>query len=87
VPGALTGPSSRPTVPVIASTGGVAKPATANRAAPASKTTTLTYRVRTGDTLSKIADKFDVTIAEIKRWNNLRGSSIGVGDRLKIHRN
>jgi membrane-bound lytic murein transglycosylase D len=86
VPGAITGPSARPTVPVVASTGGVAKPAT-NRAAPASKTSTLTYRVRTGDTLSKIAQQFDVTIAELKRWNNLRSSAIGVGDRLKIHRN
>jgi membrane-bound lytic murein transglycosylase D len=88
VPGAITGPAARPATPVIASTGAVAKPQAANRAAPASaKTSTLTYRVKAGDTLFKIAQHFDVTIDEIKRWNNLRGSAIGVGDRLKIRRN
>jgi membrane-bound lytic murein transglycosylase D len=102
VPGALTGPSARPTVPVVASTGAIAKPtgtisksasaisrpAAAHRPAPAmAKPSTLTYRVKSGDTLLRIAQHFDVTIDEIKRWNNLRTSSIGIGDRLKIHRN
>jgi len=91
VPGAITGPSARPTVPVIASTGAVAKPAVAARSAAAAPRSTassiVTYKVKPGDTLFKIAQHFDVTIDEIKRWNNLRTASIGVGDRLKIHRN
>ena len=42
------------------------------------------YVVRRGDTLSSIARKFDVSASEIKRWNNLNGSRITPGDKLKI---
>lgn len=77
VPGALTGPSGRTTSPVAVARSAAAKPSGQ----------LVTYRVKTGDTLVKIAQHFDVTIADIKRWNHLRGSSIGVGERLKIHRN
>ncbi|HSI23885.1 MAG TPA: LysM peptidoglycan-binding domain-containing protein [Methylophilaceae bacterium] len=42
------------------------------------------YVVRRGDTLSSIARKFDVSTSEIKRWNNLNGSRITPGHKLKI---
>lgn len=42
------------------------------------------YVVRRGDTLSSIARKFDVSPFEIKRWNNLSGSHITPGTKLKI---
>ena len=42
------------------------------------------YVVRRGDTLSSIARKFDVSTSEIKRWNNLGGSRITPGHKLKI---
>ena len=45
-----------------------------------------TYRVKSGDTLFGIARQFDVTIEELKRWNKLTGSAIGIGDRLTIYR-
>ncbi len=49
-----------------------------------SKVTYITYRVRRGDSLSKIAKKFGVSVKSIKRTNGLRGSFIRVGQRLKI---
>lgn len=44
-----------------------------------------TYRVRTGDTLERIADRFDVTLYQIRRWNKLPDSRLTVGGRLKIY--
>ena len=45
----------------------------------------MVYRVRRGDTLYGIARKHGVTVEELRAWNNLRGSAIGIGDRLSIH--
>lgn len=78
VPGAITAPSARA---IVAAPTGAARPSASSASAQ-----TLTYRVKSGDTLFKIAQQFDVTIDQIKRWNNLRGSAIGIGDRLKIQR-
>lgn len=50
----------------------------------ASKTTV--YRVRKGDTLSQIAARHSVTVAELKRWNNRRSNNLKIGERLTIHR-
>jgi len=43
------------------------------------------YRVRRGDTLSSIADHFDVSVAQIKRWNGMRSDRIARGAVLKIY--
>ena len=45
----------------------------------------LVYKVRRGDALSKIAQKYAVSVSSIKRWNNLPSSKIKVGQRLTIH--
>jgi|DewCreStandDraft_5_1066085.scaffolds.fasta_scaffold00043_152 membrane-bound lytic murein transglycosylase D len=42
------------------------------------------YRVRAGDTLSKIAAEFGVRVADLKQWNNLRSDLIGRGALLEI---
>ncbi len=42
------------------------------------------YKVKKGDTLSHIADKYRVSVRKLKRLNNLRGSLIRVGQRLRI---
>lgn len=55
--------------------------------ASTSASATLTYRVKSGDTLFGIARQFDTTVDDIKRWNSLTSSRIGIGDRLTIHRN
>ena len=43
-----------------------------------------TYRVRSGDTLSSIADRFSISMASIKRANHLRRNRIPVGRLLVI---
>ncbi|MDQ7039123.1 MAG: LysM peptidoglycan-binding domain-containing M23 family metallopeptidase, partial [Aquificota bacterium] len=42
------------------------------------------YRVRRGDTLEKIGKRFGVSWREIKRINNLKDTTIRVGQKLKI---
>jgi membrane-bound lytic murein transglycosylase D len=42
------------------------------------------YRVVRGDTLGGIARRFHITVAELRRWNHLRGSSIVVGRTLRV---
>jgi membrane-bound lytic murein transglycosylase D len=42
------------------------------------------YKVRLGDNLGEIADKYNVSIDEIKKWNHLRSNSISRGKSLKI---
>lgn len=42
------------------------------------------YKVKRGDNLSEIADKYDVAVADIKKWNKLRSNSVSYGKSLKI---
>jgi membrane-bound lytic murein transglycosylase D len=43
------------------------------------------YRVQRGDTLEGIADRFDVTVEELERWNHIRGGHAPRGARLRIY--
>jgi membrane-bound lytic murein transglycosylase D len=43
------------------------------------------YRVRAGDTLELIADRYDVTPYQIRRWNNLRTHRLTPGASLRIY--
>lgn len=43
------------------------------------------YRVRNGDYLGKIANKFGVRVSQIKKWNGLRNSRLRIGQRLTIY--
>jgi len=43
------------------------------------------YRVRRGDTLEGIADRFDVTVAELRRWNHISGNHVSRGAQLRIY--
>lgn len=47
-------------------------------------TTSTTYKVRSGDTLSAIATKYGVSVSQIQSWNNLKGSTITVGQSLVV---
>ncbi len=46
----------------------------------------IVYRVKKGDVLGKIAGKYRVSVAQIKRWNNLKSNIIRTGQRLIIYR-
>jgi membrane-bound lytic murein transglycosylase D len=43
------------------------------------------YRVRSGDYLGKIANRYRVRVSDIKRWNGLRSNNLRVGQRLTIY--
>ncbi len=43
------------------------------------------YRVKSGDYLGKIANKFGVSISALKRWNGLRSNRLKIGQRLTIY--
>ena len=43
------------------------------------------YKVKSGDYLGKIANKFGVKVSSIKRWNGLRSSNLKIGQRLYIY--
>ena len=46
----------------------------------------IVYKVKSGDYLGKIASKHRCSVAQIKKWNNLRSNDIRVGQRLIIYR-
>ena len=46
----------------------------------------IVYKVKSGDYLGKIAGKYRVSVAQIKRWNNLKSNDIRVGQKLIIYR-
>jgi membrane-bound lytic murein transglycosylase D len=42
------------------------------------------YRIRRGDNLAEIAQRFQVTVEQLKSWNGLRGSRITAGEDLYV---
>jgi membrane-bound lytic murein transglycosylase D len=45
---------------------------------------TETYRARKGDTLVKIADRFGVSLDDLRRWNHVTGVSVVSGQRIRV---
>lgn len=43
-----------------------------------------THVVKKGETLETIAERYNVTIGDLKKWNDLRNSRIMVGQKLKV---
>lgn len=43
------------------------------------------YKVREGDVLGAIAQKFDCTIEEIKRWNKMKNNNVTAGETIAIY--
>ena len=43
------------------------------------------YRVKNGDYLGKIAERYGVGVSQIKRWNGLRSNNLRIGQRLTIY--
>ena len=59
------------------------KPKTEPKPAPP-KETTKKYTVKKGDTLTKIAKQYHVTVANLKKWNHLKSDKIREGQKLII---
>jgi len=42
------------------------------------------HNVKRGQTLSFIADRYDITVAQLKKWNHIHGHKVKVGQRLTV---
>jgi membrane-bound lytic murein transglycosylase D len=60
------------------------QPAATRTQQPAADTRVV-YTVRRGDNLSAIAQRYNVSIEQIRGWNNLRNNTIQAGQRLTLH--
>ena len=70
----------------IPGTGTGGSSATRAAANDSRETSRVTYKVKRGDTLSEIADRFDVSVKELMTWNRLRkSSSLQAGQRLVVY--
>jgi membrane-bound lytic murein transglycosylase D len=60
--------------------GGTASTAAAN------ETTRMTYKVQRGDTLSQIAERFNVSVRQLMTWNQIRSStSLRAGQQIVVY--
>lgn len=50
-----------------------------------SNTNLYKYKVKRGDTISEIAERFGVSVSLVKKWNNISGNRIVAGKTLKIY--
>ncbi|MCP4521707.1 MAG: LysM peptidoglycan-binding domain-containing protein [Cytophagales bacterium] len=46
----------------------------------------IVYKVRSGDVLGKIAQKYNVKTRDLRTWNNIRGNMIHPGQKLAIYK-
>ncbi|MHB8301617.1 MAG: lytic transglycosylase domain-containing protein [Acidobacteriaceae bacterium] len=51
---------------------------------PAAPRAHMRYRVRRGDTIVTVADRFGVTTGQLRRWNAVRGNRLRVGSLLYV---
>ena len=59
-------------------------PTAPSAAAVRAATQNTTYTARRGDTLVTIADRFGVSLDQLRRWNKLQGTKVDPGKRLKV---
>ena len=45
----------------------------------------IVYKVKSGDVLGKIARRYGVSVAQIKKWNGLKSNTIRIGQKLIIY--
>jgi len=51
---------------------------------PSDTIRTITYTVRNGDSLSRIASRYSVSVDDLHRWNKIKGKYLQPGQRLKL---
>lgn len=54
---------------------------------PKSKSSSrVSYKIRSGDTLSEIAENYRVSVSDLKKWNNMSSSRLTAGKEIVIYR-
>ena len=48
--------------------------------------TLIIYKIKNGDVLGSIANRYGVTVSQLMAWNNLRSTQIIAGRTLKIYK-
>ena len=91
LPVAVASTPAATTTPVASTSpkGEAAAPVTVNKpAAPktTTRTSTLTHKVKSGESLYVVAKKYNVSIKDLKTWNSLKADKVTVGQSLKIQR-
>jgi membrane-bound lytic murein transglycosylase D len=61
-------------------------PGPGNTATPAAESSRMTYQVRRGDTLTQIAERFNVSVQQLMAWNQIRQSkSLRAGQKIVVY--
>jgi membrane-bound lytic murein transglycosylase D len=58
---------------------------TAGYRKPANSVRPISYTVRSGDSLSRIADRYNVSVNDLHRWNSINGKYLHPGQHLKLY--
>jgi membrane-bound lytic murein transglycosylase D len=45
----------------------------------------ISYTVRSGDSLSRIADRYSVSVSDLHRWNTIEGKYLQPGQKLRLY--
>ena len=61
------------------------KDGTVSGVSSSEKTASIKYKVQKGDYLSALAEKFDTTVDDIKKWNKIKSNSLSIGQLLIIY--
>ena len=61
------------------------KSASARNSNPHNTVQSIHYTVRNGDSLSRIASKYHVSVNDLHRWNTIKGKYLKPGQRLKLY--
>ncbi|MCF6281284.1 MAG: LysM peptidoglycan-binding domain-containing protein [Candidatus Polarisedimenticolaceae bacterium] len=52
---------------------------------PFNRQNSISYRVRKGDSLARIAQRFNVRVADLRRWNRLPSKYLQPGQKIKLY--
>jgi membrane-bound lytic murein transglycosylase D len=69
---------------VVWTKGKLSQTVSINQTRPSNALHALRYTVRKGDSLYRIADRFNISVADIKRWNSV-GKYLQPGQKLKLY--